>query len=206
MLKRALKRYLYPKIILWSEKLVGLQEHLKQERLSEQGLLSVGEHTYGNFKVDCYKGSESKLTIGKYCSISPDVRFITGGIHPTDWVALYPFRIYWNLAGAYSDGTPATKGPISVGNDVWIGTGATILSGVVIGDGAVVMARAVVTKSVQPYAIVGGVPAKLIKRRFAEDIIEKLLELKWWDWEESRILKNTDLLSSSNVQAFLERR
>jgi acetyltransferase-like isoleucine patch superfamily enzyme len=180
-----------------------VEQQLRQEWLKEQGLLTIGENTYGHFDVDWYKGSEAKLTIGKFCSISPKVRFITGGIHPLDWTALYPFRIYWGLEGAYQDGTPSTKGPICIGCDVWIGTGATILSGVTIGHGAVVMAESVVSKDIPPYCIAGGVPAKIIGKRFDDDTIGRLLEIQWWDWSREKILQNIYLLNSARVGEFV---
>lgn len=99
---------------------------------------------------------------------------------------------------------PATKGDIVIGNDVWIGKEATILSGVTIGDGAVVGCKALVAKDVPPYTIVGGNPAKVIKKRFPNDIIEKLLKIKWWDWEDEKIEKAIPLLLSNDMVAFLD--
>jgi acetyltransferase-like isoleucine patch superfamily enzyme len=93
---------------------------------------------------------------------------------------------------------PYSKGIIEIGNDVWIGTSAIILSGVKIGHGAVVAAGSIVTKSVPPYAIVGGNPAKIIKYRLSEEKIEELLEMKWWDWSEEKIKKNIDFFSIKN--------
>ena len=92
------------------------------------------------------------------------------------------------------------KGDIVVGNDVWIGYEAVILAGVTIGDGAIIGARAVVTKDVPPYTIVGGVPAKQIRKRFNEETIDTLLKLKWWDWSKERIAKNITAIQSGNVK------
>lgn len=172
----------------------------------EKGTLVVGYGTYQwqGLIIDSYKGSEAKIVIGKYCSISTNVRIITGGIHPTDWVALYPIRAQFNLQGKNSDGMPASKGDILIGNDVWIGTGATILSGVKIGNGVVICAGAVVTKDIPDYAIVGGIPAKLIRFRFAPQQIRNLLEISWWNWNDDKIIENVQLLSSNMIDKFIE--
>jgi acetyltransferase-like isoleucine patch superfamily enzyme len=171
----------------------------------KRNLLEVGKYTYGatGIRIDHYKGSESKVTIGSYCSISKNVRIITGGIHPPDWVALFPFRIAWGLPGALVDGTPATKGPVTIEHDVWIGTGVTILSGVTIGSGAIVLAGALVTKDIPPYCIVGGVPAKVVKKRFTEAQIEQMLKLKWWQWPEDEIKAAIPLLSTNKINDFI---
>ena len=199
------KPFFIKQLIKFSQKIKYIKNEVLIEKLKKKELVSIGKHTYGKFFVDSYEGSEAKLTIGKYCSISLDVRFITGGIHPVDWVSLYPFRIKWGLEGLLQDGMPATKGPIIVENDVWIGTKATILSGVVIGNGAIVMAGAVVTKDVAPYSIVGGIPAKEVKKRFSEEVISKMLQIKWWEWEEKKIQANVDLISSIQVESFINK-
>jgi acetyltransferase-like isoleucine patch superfamily enzyme len=175
--------------------------------LVKRGLLEVGEHTYQwqVLNIDCYKGSLSKVKIGKYCSISKNVRLITGGIHPTNWVSTFPFRVMFNLTGKHEDGMPSSKGPITIGNDVWIGTGATILSGVRIGHGAVIAAGALVTKDVPDYAIVVGVPASVLKYRFDQIQIDQLLRIKWWDWPETRIIENVRFLSSPDIKEFIEK-
>jgi hypothetical protein len=102
-------------------------------------------------------------------------------------------------------GHPSGKGDIIIGNDVWIGAKSTIMSGVKIGHGAIVAAGAVVTKDVQPYSVVGGNPAKHIKFRFDEKQIEKLLEISWWDWEESKIKEEAMLLWSADINYFIEK-
>jgi acetyltransferase-like isoleucine patch superfamily enzyme len=170
------------------------------------GQLKVGNHTYGknNLIITNYRGSEANVVIGKYCSLAPNIEIITGGIHPLNWVSTYPFRISWNKTGKYEDGMPYSNGDIIIGNDVWIGTGVTILSGVKIGHGAVIAAGSVIVKDVDPYAVVGGVPGKIIRYRFDEIQINKLLELKWWDWTHKRIVKNISLLSSNNISDFIK--
>lgn len=166
--------------------------------------ISVGEFTYGVPNVETYKEKDAtKLQIGKFCSIANDVTIICGGLHRADWISTYPFNMFLQDYN-YIDGHPTTKGDIIIGNDVWIGRGATILSGVTIGDGAVIAANATVTKNVEPYTIVGGVPAKFIKKRFSDDIIDKILDLKWWDWDYEKIYDAIPLLQSGKIDALLE--
>jgi acetyltransferase-like isoleucine patch superfamily enzyme len=133
----------------------------------------VGKKTYGILNINDYSPVETKVTIGSYCSIAPGVCFLLGGEHQIDSISTYPFKVkcfeYECEAGS--------KGDIVVGDDVWIGTNAIVCSGVKIGQGAVVAAGAVVTKDVEPYAIVGGNPAKVIKYRFDENIRKKLINI-----------------------------
>ena len=167
------------------------------------GHLEIGRGTYGMPKVMVFKGSEAKAKIGRYCSIGPGVVLITGGNHPIEWVSTYPFRAELGMEGAFADGMPSTKGDIVVGNDVWIGSGVTVMSGVRIGDGAVICADSIVTSDVPPYSLAGGVPAKFIKKRFGEEEIAWLLEMKWWDWDEKKILDHVPYLSGPDVQGFI---
>lgn len=174
------------------------------KRLKQRGIVQVGRHSYGCADVHWYTGSERRIVIGNFCSIARDVTMITGGTHPVDWVSTYPFRINWGLSGAREDGLPASNGDIVVGSDVWIAEGATILSGVTLGHGAVVCARAVVVKDVPPFAIVGGVPAKVIRYRFPPAVVEELLRIRWWDWTDEEIRSVVPLLSSPDMQRFLD--
>jgi acetyltransferase-like isoleucine patch superfamily enzyme len=142
----------------------------------------IGDYTYGNPTVPCW-GEGAKLRIGKFCSIAPEVVIFLGGNHRTDWITTYPFTVLkdeWPEAAEIS-GHPSTKGDVIIGKDVWIGFGATILSGVKIGDGSVIGARSVVTNEIHLYAVVTGNPAKEKKKRFSAAIIEKLLEMGWRD-------------------------
>lgn len=194
-------------VVELSRRLKRIPLRVKREFLIKNDLLEIGAFTYGyeNADFQYYKGSETKVTIGKFCSIGPDVRFILGGIHPADWVSTFPFRAQFNLSGKNEDGMPKTNGPILIGHDVWIGTNVTILSGVTIGHGAIVASGAVVTKNVEPYEIVGGVPSKVIGKRFSEEITSRLLELKWWDWHIDEIIQNIDLLSSQSIYNFFKK-
>lgn len=140
-----------------------------------------------------YPINQDKLIMGKFCSIGCGVRFLfTSANHAMKSLSTYPFPIFfeeWDLDPRNVTSAWDNKGDIVIGNDVWIGYEAVILSGVHIGDGAIIGTRAVVTKDVQPYTIVGGVPAKEIKKRFDEDTIRKLQQLQWWDWPIEKIQK-----------------
>jgi len=169
----------------------------------------IGEYTYGLPTVclglPFFNG---KLRIGKFCSIAGGVT-----IHPyvgrrTDFVTTYPFATIpdeWPYAKhlRVENSITAKKPDVVIGNDVWIGYGATILSGVEIGDGAIIGAMSVVSKDVEPYAVVAGNPARLIRRRFDEETIRKLLEIRWWDWTEEKINKNLDVICSDNVSEII---
>lgn len=146
-----------------------------------------------------------KLIIGKFCMIASDVKFIMNGAnHLTDALTTYPFAIFKNgWEHAMDNRSYPQKGDIHVGNDVWIGYNATIMAGVTIGDGAIIATNSTVIKDVAPYSIVGGNPAKEIKKRFPENTIERLLELKWWDWEIERITRNIQNLTGNNIDKLL---
>lgn len=131
--------------------------------------VTVGKGTYGDLDVRHFGNPDEQVQIGNYCSIGPECVFMTGGEHPYDRLSTYPFRMKLGL----NDNESVTRGPIVLEDDVWLGFRSTVMSGVRIGKGAVVAAGAVVTKDVPPYAIVGGVPAKLIKYRFSEKVIDQ---------------------------------
>jgi len=143
-----------------------------------------------------------KLIIGKFCMIASDVTFIMNGAnHLTDTVSTYPFAVFGHGWEHAMDGKQyPRKGDITIGNDVWIGYKATIMAGVRIGDGAIIAANATVTKDVAPYAIVGGNPAMEIRKRFSDDKISKLLDIKWWDWPIEKISEKVHLLTGNDVE------
>lgn len=149
-----------------------------------------------------YSINHDRLVVGKFCSIACGAKFLFNSAnHTLRSLSTYPFPLFY---GAWEHGiSPAeawdNKGSIVVGNDVWIGYEAVILAGVTIGDGAVIGTRAVVTKDVPPYAIVGGVPARVIRRRYSEEKIACLLALKWWDWPLERIAANIRDIQSGNL-------
>ena len=161
----------------------------------------IGRWTYGKPKIMSW-GEGATLKIGSFCSFAPDVKVFLGGEHRTDWVTTYPFSVLWEIAKKFT-GHPATKGDVIIGNDVWIGNGAIILSGVTISDGAVIGAGAVVTKDVPAYGIVAGNPARLVKKRFDEDIVQRLLKIAWWNWEDDKIQKYMPLLLNSDIVKFI---
>ena len=168
------------------------------------GRVVFGRATYGDPVVKTFRHDDrTKLVVGNYTSIAPEVTFLLGGEHNTRWVTTFPLRIVEGLVGAGRDGHPATRGDISVGSDVWIGWGALILSGVTIGDGAVVGARSVVSRDVPPYGIVGGNPAQLLHQRFDEPTREALLRIRWWDWPPERVAGAVDRLCSEDVSGFV---
>jgi acetyltransferase-like isoleucine patch superfamily enzyme len=165
----------------------------------------IGEYTYGKPEV-LHWGEDANLQIGKFCSIADHVTIFLGGNHRTDWITTYPFTILNNkFPNAINiTGHPSTKGDVIVENDVWIGYGASIMSGVRVGNGAVIGAFSVVTKDVEPYTIVAGNPAKMIRKRFSEDHIRFLLKIKWWDWPVDLINKKMNCLCNSDIDSFIQ--
>jgi acetyltransferase-like isoleucine patch superfamily enzyme len=167
---------------------------------------NIGKYTYGYNNIEIYYwGEETWLDIGKFCSISGHVKVYLGGNHRTDWATTYPFghinQKTFDIFGG--EGHPQTKGNVIIGNDVWIGTDVTIMSGITIGDGACIASNTVVTKNVDPYNIVGGNPGKIIKKRFNDDTINQLLELKWWEFEDNFINQITPYLCNPDFQEYL---
>lgn len=181
--------------------------------------IQIGEYTmYNDFVRDPrqfeknnvlyhYPINRDSLRIGKFCSIACGAKFLFASANHTQAsVSTYPFPIFfeeWDLD--IGDVTSAWdhKGDIIIGNDVWIGYEAVVMAGVTIGDGAIIGARAVVTKDVPSYTIVGGVPAREIRRRFSDDVIARLLELKWWDWPAERIQRNIKNIQAGRLNLLL---
>ena len=151
-----------------------------------------------------YPINHDRLIIGKYCSIACGAKFIfTSGNHKMKSFSTYPFPIFfeeWGLDIANITDAWDNNGDIIVGNDVWIGYEAIIMQGVHIGDGAIIGTRAIVTKDVPSYTIVGGIPAKTIKKRFPEDVIEKLNKLQWWNWDDETVQRNLHVITSGDVK------
>lgn len=167
------------------------------------GRYEIGEHTYGKPRVISW-GEGATLRIGKYCSISRGVTIFLGSEHRVDWISTYPFSYLWPEARSIK-GHPATKGDVIIGNDVWVGFEVTILSGVHIGDGAAIGACSLVSQNVPPYAIVGGNPARILRYRFHEDTIKKLLKIRWWDWPDQKIKENIHLICSPDIDEFIKK-
>ena len=182
--------------------------------------IEVGDYTmYNDFVRDPrdfeknnvlyhYPINGDKLKIGKFCSIACGAKFLlNSGNHAMSSLSTYTFPIYfdeWGLDVKNIRSAWDNKGDIVIGNDVWIGFEAVILSGVTIGDGAIIGTRAVVTKDVPPYTIVGGVPARPIRKRFDDGIINRLEALRWWDWDFDKIKRNIPIIQSGDIAA-LER-
>lgn len=183
--------------------------------ITESGIEIGGYTMYNDFVNDPrdfeknnvlyhYPINGDKLKVGKFCSIACGAKFLFASAnHTMHSISTYPFPIFfeeWGLDVANITSAWDNKGDIVIGNDVWIGYEAVVLSGVTIGDGAIIGTRAVVTKDVPPYTIVGGIPAKPIRKRFSDEVISKLLELQWWNWPENRIKENIDVIQSGRIK------
>lgn len=195
----------------------GDKEIVYLKNVVQSPFITVGDYTMYNDFVNDPRGFEKnnvlyhypyvnndRLIIGKFCSIACGAKFLFNSAnHALQPLTTYPFPIFWEewglemteITGAWDN-----KGDIVIGNDVWIGYEAVIMAGVTIGDGAIIGTRAVVTKNVPPYAIVGGVPAKIIRMRFDEATINKLLQIKWWNWPPEKIKQNLQAIWQGRVE------
>jgi len=169
----------------------------------------VGKHTYGEYNINKhFEWDGGKIIIGNFCSIAQNLNIWLGGRHNTNWVTTYPFGhtnkdIFNSFNG---DGhPPINQGglDVTIGSDVWIGANVTIMPGIKIGDGAVIANNSHVVKNVEPYSIVGGNPAKLIRHRFSPEQIEQLLRIKWWYWDDDKINAHVHLLCNENIDKFI---
>ena len=177
--------------------------------------ITVGDYTmYNDFVNDPvgfeknnvlyhYPINRDRLIIGKFCSIACGAKFLFNSAnHTLSSLSTDPFPLFfeeWGLEKRNVAESWDNKGDIVLGNDVWIGYEAVIMAGVTIGDGAIIGARAVVTKDVPPYTVAGGIPAKPIKKRYPEETIAALSELKWWDWPENRIAQNLHAIQAGQL-------
>lgn len=183
-----------------------IKRSIYTDDLIKNKLFSVGRYTYGAPDILVFpNGETAKVTIGSFCSIAPNVQIFTGGNHRVDWISTYPFNQFTDKfpKAAGISGQPFSKGDIIIGNDVWIGQNAVILSGVIIGDGAVIGANTIVSNNVEPYEIVVGNPMKKLRKRFDDDTINKLLVIKWWNWDTDKINAEVKNFCSDNIQAFI---
>lgn len=161
---------------------------IEYEQYIKTGIVTVGNGTYGTIVISFFGEEKERLCIGNYCSIGGEVLFILGGNHNYRLISQYPYKVkYYN-----EKNESYTNGSIIISDDVWVGQRVTILSGVHIGQGAVVAAGAVVTKDVPPYAVVGGVPAKVIKYRFEQPVIDYMLTLDYSALTEALIREHVD--------------
>ena len=180
--------------------------------------IQVGDYTYyndfhhpENFERDNVSfGYFAKLTIGKFCQIGQDTTFmLSDANHQMSGFSTFPFFVF----GKHNKAAPdwgkyepdlLNKGDNIVGNDVWFGQESMVMPGIQIGDGAIIAARAVVTKDVPPYTIVGGNPAKIIRKRFSDDVISQLLKIRWWNWDFDKISRNVQHITNADIKALLE--
>lgn len=178
----------------------------------------VGDYTYyddfedvTNFEKNVkyhFDFTGDRLIIGKFCMIASGAEFIMNGAnHLSKAVSAYPFAVFGNgWEDAMMDKTYPNKGDLIIGNDVWIGYKATLLAGITIGDGAIIGAKSVVTSDVDPYTIVGGNPARPLRKRFSEVDIAQLLAMRWWDWPIEKITRHIQLLTGTDVAAIASAR
>ena len=183
-------------------KVLGRSGPRMQVPLEDMPAGTIGRGTYGGGVTVHHFTVNGGLRVGAYCSFAAEVEILLGGNHRHDWVTTYPFPNR-DARFAHLPPSAATRGDIIIGNDVWVGRGATILSGVTIGDGAVIAARAVVARDVEPYAIVGGNPAKHIRFRFSPEQIAALQRIAWWDWPEARVDRAVPMLLQGDIDAFV---
>ena len=176
----------------------------------------VGDYTYyddpedsANFERNVlyhYAFSQDRLVIGKFCALARGIKFIMNGAnHQLSGFSTYPFYIFgngWEKVTPKNEELPF-KGDTIVGNDVWIGYESAIVPGVKVGDGAIIAAKSVVVHDVPPYTLVGGNPAQIIKQRFNDNIIEKLLEIAWWNWDIKKISANLEKIVAADIEALL---
>lgn len=211
MLKGPDKKKLYP------------NENLKSvcypSNLPKRVNVEIGDYTYYSDNKNSpeqfydhiehhYEFLGDKLVIGKFCAIGEGVRFIMNGAnHKMDGITTYPFNIFghgWEKVTPTGEQLPL-KGDTVIGNDVWIGEYVTIMPGVKVGDGAIIAANSTLTKDVEAYTIVGGNPARLIRKRFSDEEIEFLLQLQWWNWDEEKIFAHLEsLVSAEGISLFLQ--
>ena len=172
--------------------------------------MKVGKYTYGHGKIKHISLRGGSYEIGNFCSIASNCKIYTGkGGHRKEWVSVYPFGVLFtdvftgdsNISKRYIQDINA--GNVTIGHDVWIAQNVTIMPGVRIGSGCIIANNSHVIKDCPPYSIVGGNPSKIIKKRFSESQIEKLLEIKWWDWDDEKINRNVKLLTDDDIDNFI---
>lgn len=192
--------------------LAGLKRSCFLKNIVKNPNVVIGDYTYYDDKDDIYNFEKNilyhfdflgdKLIIGKFCQIAEGIKFLMNGMfHMNNSFSTYPFIIFSKeCADKYPEGIQFPfKGDTVIGNDVWIGHNVTFMPGVHVGDGAIIGTNSLVTKDVGSYEIWGGNPARLIRKRFSDKVIEVLLKLRWWDWPIGKIVENVDILVSDDV-------
>lgn len=177
--------------------------------------IEIGDYTYyddfetvENFEKNIkyhFDFTGDKLIIGKFCMIASGAQFIMNGAnHLTQAFSAYPFAIFGkDWSSAMHNKHYPNKGDLRIGNDVWIGHNATLMAGITVGDGAIIAANSTVVKDVEPYSIIGGNPAQLIRKRFSDRVINHLLQLQWWNWEVEKITEHVQLLTGNNEEELI---
>ncbi len=188
------------KLLRRLRRLLGRQKPSLQQRFPHY---RIGRGSYGDLTVRSWKEGTT-LTIGQFCSIAAGVKVFLGGEHRTDWVTTFPFPALWRDKAGHIAGHPASRGDVVIGNDVWLGADSVVMSGITIGDGAVIGARAVVTRDVPPYGIVAGNPARLVRYRFDPQTIARLQAVRWWNWSDERIERHLPAMLSTDIAHFLD--
>lgn len=193
------------------DKLVFLKSFVKASNIIVGDYTYFDDFRYGPDKFEEYNVlynydfAKVKLIIGKFCAIAAEAKFIMTGDHKLDAISTYPFPIFqYGWETAYDIKDLPVKGDLIIGNDVWIGYDSLIKNGVKVGDGAIIAARAVVVKDVPPYAIVAGNPAKIVKMRFDDSTIDRLLQIAWWDWDIKKINKHLALICNLDIEQLEE--
>jgi len=195
---------------------IQIKDHVKNSHVHVGDYSYYAGYYHGHSFDDCVlyldelenEKNPDQLMIGKFCSIASGAKFMLGGTHGHnhEWIAAYPLDSFDTSDDSFQTyKAHKWKGNTIIGNDVWMGYESLILPGVRIADGAVIAARAVVAKNVGPYEIWGGNPARLIKKRFSDEEIQKLLQIKWWDWDIAILKRNLSDLRSKNVKLLWEK-
>lgn len=170
----------------------------------------IGRYTCGEPRIENSWCNSSTLTIGSFCSIARGCCIFLGGNHHDEWLSTASLNYFLGYnttrAGRSRFLCPkAPRGPTVIGNDVWIGTQVTLMPNVTIGDGAILACNSHVVKSVEPYSVVGGNPARFIRLRFPQEQINELLKIAWWNWTDEKIKENIPLIMSPDIQAFIDK-
>ena len=175
---------------------------LKKDPMPPLPGVEIGRHTYGLIKESFFVPHKNvPVRIGSFCSVGPGVLFVCAAEHRVDTATTYPLRI---IDGKIRNGAATLgKGPTTVGHDVWFGARCIVLSGVTIGNGAVIGAGSIVTRDIPPYAIAVGNPARIIRYRFPPEIIERLQASQWWNWSDDLIRERVALLTTMDAEHFL---
>jgi len=178
-----------------------------KELTSDDERIDIGTGTYATtLPLLRLHHPDNRIIIGKYCSFGEGVTIFAGGNHPVDFVTTHPLKLFFGKSdmSEWSHDCGDDSEHTVIGNDVWLGHQATILSGSTIGDGAIIGAKSVVRGNIPSYAIVIGNPAKVIRYRFDDEIIEELLKICWWNWPEEKVRKYAEHIASPNISSFLK--